>query len=102
MAMFIQYPWSGLTFDKASKSQDRTKKFPWKVCRLNPVYININKCMYKIYTKPSVHRILITASNPIFLVRYRLLKDKVIGVHAKLKGAWTWKQMHYVVSNVLK
>ena len=54
MATCIPNPESGLTFGKLRRSVDLTKKWPWNVWRLIP----------------RVHRILITASNPIFLVKY--------------------------------
>ena len=52
---------SGLTLGRLSRSVKRTKKCPWKVCR----------------DIPRVHRIRITALNPICLWRV------VVGVVAK-------------------
>ena len=59
-----------LIFGKDNKSVDLTKKFPWKVCKANP----------------RVHRILITASNPIFLVKYLL---KALSNFAAIGVLWT-------------
>ena len=36
MAMFMVKPWSGLTLGRERRSVERTKKLPWKVCRLRP------------------------------------------------------------------
>lgn len=47
-------PASGLTLGSDSRSVERTKKFPWNVCM----------------DKPRVHLSRMTASKPIFLVKY--------------------------------
>ena len=46
-------------------------------------FIHVYNTSYRHSTHsiPSVHRILMTASNPIFLVRYRLRKRQLLEVH---------------------
>jgi len=95
-------PASGFTLGRASRSVVRTKKLPWNVWINNPLE-DKNKNVLYIRHSPHgitrftgiyylVHRILMTASNPIFRFKYLCKAHSKLSLRSTLldwyKGKW--------------